>query len=989
MALSTEKINNFLTNVKASRTYYLEEPLFQNALQGLEDYLSETTNNIPDLTKNNYGWYFSGLTELLNYPTRWNTDDKRVLDVVFEKFNWKDIFSNYFFYKVSSWLAEENDTDSFAPVAEELKNRGLSEIKILELLIQHLDYQLMKDNNPNTPNSAGKYLVAHLPANLSSLIKFAQSHQYHRSTFFELVLELATDKFDAHTDEFLTPFNNWQGYSEFDIGKIYSLAQKNAVKYEPALLKLLKKVNSPATRYYIRTALQVNLPAKYAENEVSDAYTYLTENREMFKNKNIQYYHEATSHDEKRDRWLTLSEISIDTLLKKDRKNSLASIADYLRETPKMATGVLNVVDENLGQAGVDVLAAAFENKENIDEIFFKKLLELLSKYDYSQHEPKVWELTKHKSKRIRELAAVTLSKLGEKAIPQAEALLVSKNAATRQAGALLLTLLNTDAAKAILQNALDVEKNDDARDVMLQSLAETLYQSVSENEIHDMVASAEKRGKLDKPVEKWLGETTLPDLFFQSGKKLNEKTVRFLLYRMSRAKEIRPDAEAKPLLARIDRLKSGTFAKKLFKTYLDNGADAKQKYCLTLAGLLGDDEVVDTLRAAVNNWAEASRGKMAEYAVGALALIGNNKALRAVEFLSRKYKNKNKNIGEAALKALQVAAEELGISMYELSDSIIPDFGFEGLFKTFTIGNDEFRAFIGNDFKLQFFNEDNKLLKSPPKGISSELKEEFKEIGKEVRDIVKSQSNRLEQYLVIQRRWQSEAWQGFFLGNPIMFVYALKLVWGVFDKNGTLEQPFYCTEDTTLMNLEDEEISLEDDKWIGMVHPAMVTPEEAQAWVQKFYDLEIESIFPQMNRPIEHLPESRKDTIYLTEFENKKINSLSAVGLFEKRGWQRGSVVDAGFVSAYHKVFQEAGVEAFIETDGIVVGYYDYEDTALGRLFFVKAGTVKTGSYTYDEPRDDKDERLLTFGQVPELIYSEVMSDLRLMPFITEEEKK
>jgi hypothetical protein len=989
MALSPEKINQIIDNVKQRGTYYLNNPDFLALTDELRDYLLGNTSQIPDLTLNYWGWYFSGITDLLDEPAKWTSDDERIFDLIFEKNNWNNVFNNYFFYAVEKWISAEKDEKTvFDIVAECLKRRGFSEPEILQILVDRLGYKLIANYNPKTLSSAGKYFISHLPSNLTNLIQFSLSN-YHHSYFFNTILFFANEKFDEYIDDLLMPVQNYYGYTEFDEGKIYSVIEKDVKKYEPALLNLLSKLESPANRDYIRTQLAEKMPEKYGQEILKNAYTYLEEHTAFMQNKKITYYYEKSSYDESHKRWRTLSEIKIDYILKNDQQNAVGFVSNYLKENGKIEIGILEVIDQHLKVDSVDTLAQAFDNTHIGNESFFKKLLEILSKYDYSKHEDKVWNLTKNKSKRIRELAAVTLAKLGEKAIPQAAELLNAKNAVTRQCGALLLTLINTDKAKLLLQNALDNEKNDDARDVMLQALAETLYINITEKEVDAMVASAEKRGKLEKSVEKWLDEKILPELRYKSGKKLDEKTLRFLLYRMSRTKEIRPDAEAKPVLALIDREQSGIFAKKLFKTFLDNGADSKQKYCLTLAGLLGDDEVVDSLRATVNNWAEASRGKMAEYAVGALALIGSNKALRAVEFLSRKYKNKNKNIGEAALKALQVAAEELGISMYELSDSIIPDFDFDGLFKYFTVGNDEFRAFIGNDFKLQFFNEDNKLLKSPPKGISAELKEEFKEIGKEVRDIVRSQSNRLEQYLVIQRRWTTEAWQAFFLNNPIMFVYALKLVWGVFDKQGNLEQAFYCTEDTSLMSLEDEEISLDEDKFIGMVHPASVSPEEAQAWIRKFYDLEIEAIFPQMNRAIERLPEEQKEIKFYDGLSKKKINSYGAVGLFEKRGWQRGSVVDGGWVSTYHKVFQEAGIEAFVETEGIVVGYYDYDDTYLGRLFFVKAGSVRTGSYVYDEPSNDKDVRLFTFGEIPELIYSEVISDLKQMPFIEEEKKE
>ena len=71
---------------------------------------------------------------------------------------------------------------------------------------------------------------------------------------------------------------------------------------------------------------------------------------------------------------------------------------------------------------------------------------------------------------------------------------------------------------------------------------------------------------KLDKPPAEWIVEERLPAVRFKDGEPLGKEAVRFLLYRQSRAKEIRPDVEAKPLYAMIDRKSSGDFAVEILK---------------------------------------------------------------------------------------------------------------------------------------------------------------------------------------------------------------------------------------------------------------------------------------------------------------------------------------------------------------------------------------------------------------------------------------
>lgn len=641
-----------------------------------------------------------------------------------------------------------------------------------------------------------------------------------------------------------------------------------------------------------------------------------------------------------------------------NKDNSLTGLGSFLLEN----------LDKNLNS-----YSTAFEDSESLKEYF-----NLLIITNQSKYENEIWSFLQHKSKKIREMAAITLSKLGERIIPEASKLLNDKKGEVRQIGALILSLIKTDESQRILLEALDNEKNDDARDVILESLSGVLPVPKTEEKLKERIEKAQKRGKLDNPIEKWLDESQLPSLNWLSGKAFTSDEIRYLFYRQSRTKDIRIDSEAKPMLALIDKSTSHGFASALLKTYFTNGADAKQKYCLGLGAILGGDDECNSLKSKVTQWADAGRGKMAEYAVKALALNGSTKALRAVEFFSRKYKNKNKNIGAAANEAFVIVAEDLNISPYELADSIIPDFGFDGLFKEFEVDGETYRAFIDNDFKLAYLNEDNKVLKSLPKATTNELKEEFKEIGKEIKDIVKSQSSRLEQYLVIQRKWNTEKWQAFFMGNPVMFAYAVRLIWGIYDTDNQLIDTFRCQEDQTLINAEGDEIELPEDAQIGMVHPISLTAEQITYWTENLYDDDIQPIFPQLTRPVITLNEKDKNLKISKEFQGVQYGGYGFISKMEKIGWNRGSVVDGGWISSYFKDFSDLGFTAIITQQGeLCVGYYD-GNAELNELMFVRKKAVQFGSYIYDEPSNENDERLMAFGEVPAIIYSEVMADMQ-----------
>jgi Domain of unknown function (DUF4132) len=534
---------------------------------------------------------------------------------------------------------------------------------------------------------------------------------------------------------------------------------------------------------------------------------------------------------------------------------------------------------------------------------------------------------------------------------------------------------------------------------------------------VFEAVAAAQKRGKLSKPVVAWL--VNYPQLMYKKDENaLDSATIAFLFYRMSQVKDIRTDIEARPLLSLIDRETSTPFAKWLLDSYFQNGADAKLKWCLTLGAVLGGDTEIAFLQRTIVNFVDNKRGKMAEYVVKALALQGSQRALRTVDFFSRKYKNKS--LGKAALEAFDVAAEELGMTPYELADSVIPDFGFDGLFKEFEANKETYRAFIGNDFKLAFLDEDNKLLKALPKGTSAILKEEFKEIGKEIRDIVKSQSSRLEQYLVIQRRWSVDKWQAFFLTNPVMFVYAVRLIWGVFDEKNTLISVFRCQEDQSLTDAEGNEIDFEalksdadvretfkvsltfssenaqntegspsplnldnqssiDNKKlsVGMVHPIDLDAETIDFWKNDLLDNGIEPIFPQLNRPVIALKGIDKNVKMSDAYEGVEVGGYTFLSRMDKTGWVKGSIGDGAGILSYYKAFTEVGLVAIImQTGSLSIGYYD-GNAKIGKVMFVREEGIRFGNYIYDEPTKMNDPRLVRLGDVPPIVYSEVMADM------------
>lgn len=660
-------------------------------------------------------------------------------------------------------------------------------------------------------------------------------------------------------------------------------------------------------------------------------------------------------------------------LFKKDKAAALALLKDCFEKKLFVPFRTLQIVHHHIGTDSFPYLQMSLHADNGGIDHYREVISMLQNKFEPAQYLPLIWTLVSSKFKPMKEMVVRIVAEKDADAETKAISLLEHKNAETRQTAALILSQFSSENAMNAIISVLNKESNDNARDILLQVAADSLPKGSTGNFVQSMINAAVDRGKLNKPIESWLDEAELPPLFTKDGAALQNNHTRFLLYRMSRVKAMRSDIEAKYIIQQLDKDKAAPFALALLKTYIDKGAKPEYKFLMAVAALLGNDAVVDNIRITINKWIDENRYKMAEHGVGALALQGSDKALRWVEWYSRKYKSKKANVGAAALVALETAAEEHGITIHELGDRIIPDFGFDGLFKPFTINGEEYRAFIDSNFKMAFFTDDNKKLKSLPAAAGAELKEEFKAIGKEVRDIVKSQSSRLEYYLIIQRRWSYEQWTKFFLENPVMFIYATKLLWGAYDDKGQLTQTFLCNEDTSLLNDENEEIAIPRSTTIGIVHPTQLSKELLQKWKQQFFDLSIDPIFPQLDRKIPDTTGIDLSKAIIVKYQEKQMVPGSTRSTLERYGWHKGPTGDGGFLESFNLLYFEKKMEAILELDGVGAGYGWSTEEKLGRLYVIDKSKVT--QRWFNRPQNDADERLIKLKDVPIIFLNEMLT--------------
>lgn len=398
----------------------------------------------------------------------------------------------------------------------------------------------------------------------------------------------------------------------------------------------------------------------------------------------------------------------------------------------------------------------------------------------------------------------------------------------------------------------------------------------------------------------------------------------------------------------------------------------------LYAASIHGGDKIVQKIQHQVQEWPKAARGAIAAEAVQALTLNPLPQALLIVDGIARKFKFKQ--IKSAAQKALEFAAEQLGITREELADRIVPDLGFdENMERQFDYGERKFRVTITPSLEIQVFDEAGKKLKNIPAPGKKDDEQKaaaaydaFKQMKKQMKLTITSQKQRLEMALSIAREWSVESWKQLFVKNPIMHQFAIGLIWGIYE-NRTLVQSFRYMEDGSFNTEEEEEYQLPEQGQIGLVHPIELSAEVKKAWKQQLEDYEITQPISQLDRNIYTVTEEEAASKQLDRFGGCVINDLSLNGKLLALGWYHGSVQDGGGFFTFYREDADVGLGVEMHFSGTYVGLLN-EDVTVYDARFYKAGTIERGSYVYDEV--EKDEAYF-LGEVPERYFSEIIWQL------------
>lgn len=557
-----------------------------------------------------------------------------------------------------------------------------------------------------------------------------------------------------------------------------------------------------------------------------------------------------------------------------------------------------------------------------------------------------------------------------------------SKKGAERELAVQILAAWNQEGAyTGVLTEALEKEKNGKVRTLLEKALnLEGQENPMAAAGAEDLVKEMHKGGK--KRGLAWAYEDKPPfsAVHKKDGTETTEEYLQAIWLSYSSMNPCGVSPTAKILAQELDESEFALYANELFDRWMEAGAESKKRWVLYAAAIHGGTDIVEKLKHQISEWPQAARGAIACEAVQALALNPQPQALLIVDGISRKFKFKQ--VKEAAGKALSYAASQLGLTIEELSDKIVPDLGFdENMERKFDYGERTFTVTITTALEIEIFDENGKKIKSMPapgkkddEEKANAAYEEFKQLKKQMKATVTSQKMRLELALSAERQWTVDAWKDLFVKNPVMHQFAIGLIWGVYE-DGKLTQSFRYMEDGSFNTEDEEEYELPQQGRIGLVHPIELTRESIETWKQQLEDYEITQPVEQLSREIFYLTEQEKTSKRMERYGGYVINALSLGGKLQNLGWYRGSVQDAGGFDTYYREDESVGLGAELHFSGSYVGAGYEDEVTVYDVRFYKAGTIQRGSYVYDEADDKK---AVVLSEVPARYFSEIVLQLK-----------
>ena len=443
----------------------------------------------------------------------------------------------------------------------------------------------------------------------------------------------------------------------------------------------------------------------------------------------------------------------------------------------------------------------------------------------------------------------------------------------------------------------------------------------------------------------KFLDDVHLTKVLYNNGTLADERIFKYIIMEYMNLVEPARLKDCDMLAEILDTASFTNALEMLYIHWKDSNYEATKKNILIPYLIYSDDLKIDKVYPLIKEFAKGSRTVMAAFIVKCMALNGKNYALILVDGLTRK--SPTAKIKEVAIETMENAAYMLDMTADELSDRIIPNFGFSQKGeRVLNYGGEARRTFtlsIDNNLELTITdNEKQKVVKSLPapnskddKAEADSVKKECSTLKKEIKTLIQNQKIRLQRVLLNGRKWTYNNFKTVFVENPIMNMFALKLIWGAYDENNNLIESFRYMEDGTFNTVDEEEYTLPENSLITLVHPSELDADTIEKWKTQLSDYEISQPIEQLDFKYEEIKEEdiKEDKIH--SLDSKTIKAGVLMSLATKYDMARGEAMDGGTFCEYILKDTYLNISVHLSFDYMYFGMDGNEDINFGDIEF------------------------------------------------------
>ncbi|MCW2783548.1 MAG: hypothetical protein JWP74_65 [Marmoricola sp.] len=366
-----------------------------------------------------------------------------------------------------------------------------------------------------------------------------------------------------------------------------------------------------------------------------------------------------------------------------------------------------------------------------------------------------------------------------------------------------------------------------------------------------------------------WLDIDVLPEVLDPGQDNRLGANEREALVRMVAMSDLSEPYPGLALVAeRLDQASLAEFGWALFCQWHISGAPSKDAWALNAVGFFGNATLAERLAPLVSRWPSDGMAQRAKRGAEVLAQMQTPAGLQKLSWIARAAKSTP--LRKHAAGILSAAAADRGLLPEQLDDLLAADLDLDG--DPIEVHGVTYRPTVSAGLELVLTDPDGNITASPPRPQDGEAKAAvagWKKRQRTAKVVLADQSRRLEEAMVVQRRWHIGDFQTAIVGHPVLRVLASRIIW---DLNGTLA----CLD--PLGDLVDPSGGLvEEPVWLRIAHPANASLDRWRVWLD---DRAIVQPFEQVHREVV----DQDPSIYWN-----KVASGASFHALIRRGWRWG----------------------------------------------------------------------------------------------------